>query len=91
MFARFHIRLQILGRGRDLFPGHGLCTLALALAGAASLGACGQKGPLFFPPPPKTVSAPGVTPTRPATTAAPVATPDIPQPPPAAPQTSAPR
>jgi len=92
MFARFHIRSQILGRAGDLFAGHGLYTLALALAGAACLGGCGQKGPLFFPPPPKAVPAAGVTPATPASTVgAPITTPDIPAPPPAAPPTSAPR
>jgi len=90
MFARSHIRGQILGRARASFAAHGLCTLALALAGAASLTACGQKGPLFFPPPPKAIPSAGATPAAPANPAAPVATPDIAQPPPATPPTSAP-
>ncbi|MES2685824.1 MAG: lipoprotein [Pseudomonadota bacterium] len=88
MFARSHIRAQILGRGRDVFRGHGFCTLTLALAAAAGLTACGQKGPLFFPPPPKALPSAGATPA--STAATPIATPDIPQPPPAAPATSAP-
>ncbi|MDO8387081.1 MAG: lipoprotein [Polaromonas sp.] len=92
MFARSHIRAQILGRGRVLFAAHGFCTLTLALAGVAGLTACGQKGPLFFPPPPKALPSAGVTPAAPANPlGSPVATPDIPQPPPAAPATSAPR
>ncbi|MDQ3271892.1 MAG: lipoprotein [Pseudomonadota bacterium] len=95
MFARSHIRAQILGRGRVLFAAHGFCTLSLVLAATAGLAACGQKGPLFFPPPPKTPPSAAATPATPATPAntigSPVATPGIPQPPPAAPPTSAPR
>ncbi|MDP2818243.1 MAG: lipoprotein [Polaromonas sp.] len=92
MFARSHIRAQILGRGSVVFAGHGFCTLALALAATAGLTACGQKGPLFFPPPPKALPTAGVTPVTPASTlGTPVETPNIPQPPPAAPPTSAPR
>ncbi|MBA4329803.1 MAG: hypothetical protein C0428_16380 [Polaromonas sp.] len=92
MFARSHIRTQILGRARASFASHGFCTLALAVAATAGLGACGQKGPLFFPPPPKALPSAGATPATPATPiGSPVATPDIPQPPPAAPSSSAPR
>ncbi|WP_395056065.1 lipoprotein [Polaromonas sp.] len=89
MFARFHHQTQILGGARVLLRGHGFCALTLAVA--ASLTACGQKGPLFFPPPPKAVPTAGAAPATPANTpVSPVATPDIPQPPPAAPPTSAP-
>ncbi|WP_188707459.1 LPS translocon maturation chaperone LptM [Polaromonas eurypsychrophila] len=90
MFARSHIRAQILGRARALVAAHGFCTLALAAT--AGLTACGQKGPLFFPPPPKALPTAGVTPVTPASTlGALVEAPNIPQPPPAAPPTSAPR
>ncbi|MES2954212.1 MAG: lipoprotein [Pseudomonadota bacterium] len=91
MFARSHIRAQILGRGRVLFAAHGFCTLALALAATAGLTACGQKGPLFFPPPPKALPTAGAPATPASTLGAPIETPNIPQPPPAAPTTSAPR
>ncbi|WP_412103183.1 LPS translocon maturation chaperone LptM [Polaromonas sp. SM01] len=92
MFARFHIRAQILGCRRVLSWGHGLCTLILAVAGAASLSACGQKGPLFLPPPPKVIPTAGVTPATPASQpATPVTTSDLPEPPEATPPTFTPR
>jgi predicted small lipoprotein YifL len=88
MFARFHIRLQILGRRRAVSRPHGLSALAVAVAGALCLSACGQKGPLFMPPPLKplptlaTPPASSTAPTLPDNT-----TTDIPEPPEAAPNT----
>jgi len=86
MFARYPIRFQILGGRQALSWAHGLSTVAVAVASAVLLGACGQKGPLFFPPPPKQASTAAV-PAAPAGTAPAVITTDIPQPPPAAPST----
>ncbi|MFI5447307.1 lipoprotein [Polaromonas sp. UC242_47] len=92
MFARFHIRAQILGCRRVLSWSHGLCPLILALAAAASLSACGQKGRLFMPLPPKAIPAAGVTPTAPASTpATPAPTTDLPEAPEASPPTYTPK
>ncbi|MGA8785149.1 MAG: lipoprotein [Polaromonas sp.] len=42
--------LQILGRLHAVIRKHGLVAVVV---GAAALAGCGQKGPLFFPVPPK--------------------------------------
>ncbi|MBC7600737.1 MAG: lipoprotein [Polaromonas sp.] len=77
---------RILGRTARVSYLHGLCGFALAatgVLGVASLAACGQKGPLFMPPPPR-IPATGQTAGAPATPAsAPAATSALPAPPPA--------
>ncbi|MEO8020583.1 lipoprotein [Polaromonas sp.] len=90
MFARFQIRFQILGRSTPASRAHGLSRIAWAATAAACLVACGQKGPLFMPPPPKVLPAsvsPSTAPTPAASASAPVgatnATTDLPAAPPA--------
>ncbi|WP_366915054.1 lipoprotein [Polaromonas sp.] len=88
MFARFQIQRQILGRRQAASWAHGLSTVAATLAIAMGLAACGQKGPLFLPPPPKArpagiapVAAPAAAASAPeSATATPT---DLPAPPPA--------
>ncbi|MDP1954356.1 MAG: lipoprotein [Polaromonas sp.] len=81
--------LRILGRSANISCLRGLSGLALAAIGAvglASLAGCGQKGPLFLPPPPRvpaTGQAAGA-PARPASAPASSATTgNLPEPPPA--------
>ncbi|MDI1275162.1 MAG: lipoprotein [Polaromonas sp.] len=90
MFARFQIQRQILGRRQATSCVHGLSTVAAALAIAMGLAACGQKGPLFLPPPPKARPA-GIAPFAAPAPAAAASAPenaaatatDLPAPPPA--------
>ncbi|WP_414693813.1 LPS translocon maturation chaperone LptM [Polaromonas sp.] len=90
MFARFNIHSQILGRAGSLSRWNGLSTLAVALGVAACLSACGQRGPLFLPPPPK-ASADGQPVPKPVNPSSASIASDLPTPPPAAPSTSFPR
>ncbi|WP_425195792.1 LPS translocon maturation chaperone LptM [Polaromonas sp.] len=87
MFARSQIRFQILGLSALASWAHGLWKTALTATGAVCLVACGQKGPLFMPPPPKafpasvspsTAPAPAASASSPAGTAT-----DLPAAPPA--------
>ncbi|OOG41244.1 hypothetical protein B0B52_13020 [Polaromonas sp. A23] len=45
--------VQILGRWSGAFRAHGFSSIVLVSVATAGLVACGQKGPLFMPPPPK--------------------------------------
>ncbi|WP_397407649.1 lipoprotein [Polaromonas sp.] len=97
MFARFQIQRQILGRRPPASCVHGLSTVAAALAMAMGLAACGQKGPLFLPPPPKArpvgmapLTAPAPAAAASAPESAPVAPSDLPAPPPASGPTTLP-
>jgi len=66
MVSSHHSWLQILGRLRAFVSRHGLVAVVV---GAAALAGCGQKGPLFLPPPPKSPTAAATTAVNPGAAA----------------------